>query len=116
VDQPVYPWWLWVAGPTGSVLAVLYAAGIGRPRHADRPGRAAPPGAPSSQGVSVAILQAGAIESLAPRPRRPAERTSDDRSGPASRGTGKDGPQPERSEIDNLLRAVARGDARLSRL
>ena len=32
VDEPVYPWWLWVAGPTGSVLAVLYAAGIGRPR------------------------------------------------------------------------------------
>jgi hypothetical protein len=31
VDEPVYPWWLWVAGPTGSVLAVLYAAGIGRP-------------------------------------------------------------------------------------
>ena len=32
VDEPVYPWWLWVAGPTGSVLAVLYLAGIGRPR------------------------------------------------------------------------------------
>ena len=32
VDEPVYPWWLWVAGPSGSVLAVLYAAGIGRPR------------------------------------------------------------------------------------
>lgn len=32
VDESVYPWWLWVAGPTGSVLAVLYIAGIGRPR------------------------------------------------------------------------------------
>lgn len=32
VDGPVYPWWLWVTAPTGSVLAVLYAAGIGRPR------------------------------------------------------------------------------------
>ncbi|WP_158550818.1 DUF1707 domain-containing protein [Geodermatophilus sp. TF02-6] len=28
----VYPWWVWVAGPPGAVLAVLYAAGIGRPR------------------------------------------------------------------------------------
>jgi hypothetical protein len=28
----VYPWPLWVAGPPGAVLAVLYAAGIGRPR------------------------------------------------------------------------------------
>ncbi|MGY1639345.1 DUF1707 domain-containing protein [Geodermatophilus sp. SYSU D00742] len=28
----VYPWWLWVAGPPGAVLAVLYAVGIGRPR------------------------------------------------------------------------------------
>jgi hypothetical protein len=27
----VYPWWLWVALPPGAVLAVLYAAGIGRP-------------------------------------------------------------------------------------
>ena len=27
----VYPWFLWVAGPPGVVLAVLYAAGIGRP-------------------------------------------------------------------------------------
>jgi hypothetical protein len=32
VDGPVYPWWLWVAAPTGSVLAVLYLAGIGRPQ------------------------------------------------------------------------------------
>jgi len=32
LDEPVYPWWLWVAAPAGSVLAVLYAAGIGRPR------------------------------------------------------------------------------------
>lgn len=31
LGEPVYPWWLWVAGPAGSVLAVLYAAGIGRP-------------------------------------------------------------------------------------
>jgi hypothetical protein len=28
----VYPWWLWVAVPPGAALAVLYAAGIGRPR------------------------------------------------------------------------------------
>ncbi|MET0765858.1 MAG: DUF1707 domain-containing protein [Blastococcus sp.] len=28
----VHPWWLYVAGPPGAVLAVLYAAGIGRPR------------------------------------------------------------------------------------
>jgi hypothetical protein len=27
----IYPWFLWVAGPPGVVLAVLYAAGIGRP-------------------------------------------------------------------------------------
>ncbi len=27
----VYPWWLWVAAPSGAVLAVLYGAGIGRP-------------------------------------------------------------------------------------
>jgi hypothetical protein len=27
----VYPWWIWVAGPPGAVLAVLYGAGIGRP-------------------------------------------------------------------------------------
>ena len=27
----VYPWWLWVVGPPGAVLAVLYAFGIGRP-------------------------------------------------------------------------------------
>jgi hypothetical protein len=26
-----YPWFLWVALPPGAVLAVLYAAGIGRP-------------------------------------------------------------------------------------
>ena len=32
LDEPVHPWWLWVAAPAGSVLAVLYAAGIGRPR------------------------------------------------------------------------------------
>jgi hypothetical protein len=32
LDEPVYPWWLWAAAPAGSVLAVLYAAGIGRPR------------------------------------------------------------------------------------
>jgi len=32
LDQPVYPWWLWVAVPSGTVLAVLYATGIGRPR------------------------------------------------------------------------------------
>lgn len=29
--QLIYPWWMWVAGPPGAVLAVLYAAGIGRP-------------------------------------------------------------------------------------
>jgi hypothetical protein len=27
----VHPWWLYVAAPPGAVLAVLYAAGIGRP-------------------------------------------------------------------------------------
>lgn len=32
VGESIYPWWLWVAGPPGVVLAVLYAAGIGRPR------------------------------------------------------------------------------------
>ena len=32
LDQPVHPWWLWVAAPSGAVLAVLYATGIGRPR------------------------------------------------------------------------------------
>ena len=32
VDESVYPWWLWAAGPPGAVLAVLYATGIGRPR------------------------------------------------------------------------------------
>ena len=32
LGEPIYPWWLWVAGPPGAVLAVLYAAGIGRPR------------------------------------------------------------------------------------
>ena len=26
------PWWRWVAAPSGTVLAVLYATGIGRPR------------------------------------------------------------------------------------
>nr|WP_239522588.1 DUF1707 domain-containing protein [Geodermatophilus sabuli] len=29
--QFVHPWWLYVAGPPGAVLAVLYAFGIGRP-------------------------------------------------------------------------------------
>lgn len=28
----LHPWWLYVAGPPGAVLGVLYAAGIGRPR------------------------------------------------------------------------------------
>jgi Domain of unknown function (DUF1707) len=32
IGESIYPWWLWVAGPPGAVLAVLYAAGIGRPR------------------------------------------------------------------------------------
>jgi hypothetical protein len=32
VGESIYPWWLWVAGPPGVVLAILYAAGIGRPR------------------------------------------------------------------------------------
>jgi hypothetical protein len=27
----LHPWWLYVAGPPGAVLAVLYAFGIGRP-------------------------------------------------------------------------------------
>ncbi|SFL80034.1 DUF1707 SHOCT-like domain-containing protein [Geodermatophilus ruber] len=30
--EVVHPWWVWVAGPPGAVLAVLYAAGIGRPK------------------------------------------------------------------------------------
>ena len=29
--EPVYPWFIWMA-PSGAVLAVLYATGIGRPR------------------------------------------------------------------------------------
>jgi hypothetical protein len=29
--QFIHPWWLYVAGPPGAVLAVLYAFGIGRP-------------------------------------------------------------------------------------
>jgi hypothetical protein len=29
--QFLHPWWLYVAGPPGAVLGVLYAAGIGRP-------------------------------------------------------------------------------------
>jgi hypothetical protein len=29
--QFLYPWWIWVAGPPGVVLGVLYATGIGRP-------------------------------------------------------------------------------------
>ena len=28
----VYPWWVWVAVPPGAVLAVLFIAGVGRPR------------------------------------------------------------------------------------
>jgi hypothetical protein len=32
LDESVYPWWLLVAGPSGAVLAVLYGAGVGRPR------------------------------------------------------------------------------------
>jgi hypothetical protein len=27
----IHPWWLYVAGPPGAVLGVLYASGIGRP-------------------------------------------------------------------------------------
>lgn len=30
-SQFLHPWWLYVAGPPGAVLAVLYAFGIGRP-------------------------------------------------------------------------------------
>jgi hypothetical protein len=37
VGEPVYPWWLWVAGPPGAVLAALYALGIGRPPRRPRP-------------------------------------------------------------------------------
>jgi hypothetical protein len=33
----LYPWFLWAAGPPGVVLAVLYAAGIGRPDGAPPP-------------------------------------------------------------------------------
>ena len=32
LGEPIYPSWFWVAGPPGAVLAVLYTAGIGRPR------------------------------------------------------------------------------------
>jgi hypothetical protein len=28
----LHPWWLYVTGPPGAVLGVLYAAGIGRPK------------------------------------------------------------------------------------
>jgi hypothetical protein len=31
VDAAVYPWWIWVGGPAGAALAVLYVSGIGRP-------------------------------------------------------------------------------------
>jgi hypothetical protein len=31
----LYPWWIWVAVPPGVALAVLYAAGIGRPPRSD---------------------------------------------------------------------------------
>jgi hypothetical protein len=34
--EMVYPWWLWVAGPPGAVLLVLYTAGIGRPPRGER--------------------------------------------------------------------------------
>ena len=34
--QFLHPWWLYVAGPPGAVLAVLYASGIGRPRAGGR--------------------------------------------------------------------------------
>jgi hypothetical protein len=30
-EEPVHPWFIWLA-PSGAVLAVLYATGIGRPR------------------------------------------------------------------------------------
>jgi hypothetical protein len=30
-EDPVYPWFIWFA-PSGAVLAVLYATGIGRPK------------------------------------------------------------------------------------
>jgi Domain of unknown function (DUF1707) len=29
--EAIYPWWIWLA-PSGAALAVLYAAGVGRPR------------------------------------------------------------------------------------
>jgi hypothetical protein len=32
LDRYVYPWWLWVVIPPGSVLAVLWWLGIGRPK------------------------------------------------------------------------------------
>jgi Domain of unknown function (DUF1707) len=32
LDAEIYPWWLWVTIPPGSVLAVLWALGIGRPK------------------------------------------------------------------------------------
>jgi Domain of unknown function (DUF1707) len=35
IDGYVYPWWLWVAVPPGSVLAVLWWLGIGRPKRGE---------------------------------------------------------------------------------
>jgi hypothetical protein len=32
LDTDVYPWWVWVAIPPGSALAVLWSLGIGRPK------------------------------------------------------------------------------------
>ncbi|GGM51712.1 hypothetical protein GCM10012275_23260 [Longimycelium tulufanense] len=33
----VHPWWVWVAGPPGAVLAVLWGIGIGRKRGPEGP-------------------------------------------------------------------------------
>lgn len=33
LDEYVYPWWLWVAVPPGSVLGLLWLLGIGRPKY-----------------------------------------------------------------------------------
>ena len=32
IQDFLHPWWLYVAGPPGAILAVLYASGIGRPK------------------------------------------------------------------------------------
>ena len=99
IDEPVYPWWLWVAAPAGSVLAVLYAAGIG------------PPGADRSR--TGPIRARSIAEPLTPQKhfRKAAVMTEPDL-GPRRQVVAPTVLRPERPEIDGLLRAVARGDER----